>query len=131
MDCKKLRIGNIIKHKELGDEVEVGGIASEVFFTNNMVYFDLFEFEGSPLNEDYLTLFGFEILWCSYVSYFDNYRAKMFIKRAERKFEIRIKRNNTTMWISTIEYVHQLQNIWFYLTNTELTIKNFKHENNR
>ena len=77
------------------------------------------EYRGIPLTEEYLLKFGF---------YWDN--KKVYLCKNEIPFRIRYSHNQITIFqhqkdvtITSIEYVHQLQNIYFALTGKELEIK--------
>lgn len=82
-------------------------------------------FEPIPLTEEWLIKFGFEKTYDEFVYDKANLRIE-YIIWADDEPEWKLKRfyGNTFSSHSTIKtnYVHQLQNLYFALTNEELTI---------
>lgn len=113
MKAKELRIGNLVNY---GDGVLVLDI-------NDFRDYDFKKFEPIPLTEEWLVKFGFEPhgernslngysknkLRVEYL--FDNLEARL------------IKDSETSYHLTTLKHVHQLQNLYFALTNEELEIK--------
>lgn len=81
------------------------------------------EFEPIPLTEEWLLKFGFE-----YSSFYGNYKIKAGnYSNSIKLYEGEWCYNNDDSdagcyFVTTIKYVHQLQNLYFALTNEELTI---------
>ena len=120
MELKELRIGNIIRHNVKEDET--GGFCepNEASITED----DMFHFYGGvglgdaepiPLTEDWLKRFGFEE-----PDGRDGYGG--LLSPVFNGSRIRVKDNSWMCYESTVrlDYVHQLQNLYFALTGTEL-----------
>jgi hypothetical protein len=85
-------------------------------------------YKSLPLTEDWLVKFGFE----EYIDF--GYKTGNFDKVPlcgftysinTNKVMIMHKGNNISHWLDIkIKYVHQLQNLYFSLTNQELEVKN-------
>lgn len=115
MEARELRIGNIVGCKmSLDGYVTVPNLGVEAFFTHlrNGAYHPI------PLTEEWLLKMGF----------IDCYKN-------EKEPRISLDRYNDSIWncylingdkkegiLRKIKYVHQLQNLYYALTNTELTI---------
>ena len=103
MKASELRIGNWVLSCSGGIETKVGMIA---------VGIDI-PFKPIPLTEEWLLKFGFEIT--------DNFQTK-------DRFQTH--KQDGIIWfeygyiVVELNYVHQLQNLYFALTNEELTINN-------
>lgn len=130
MKASELRIGNYVQGKEFNHprlgiysdgvtEIMEGGILA---FARSVIYY-----EPIPLTEEWLIKFGFEII---------HHDFNFFVKRVKiegcNSISIRIWENNGWNFglyqhdggiDITIEYVHQLQNLFFALTQEELQIK--------
>lgn len=113
---KQLRIGNLVK------EGEVRIICDDLIFIKESS-FSLENFEPIPLTEEWLLKFGFAPK--------NNSSPQTFHKIGQYNFKVGKWKSNTS-GISLIccnslgrhiDYVHQLQNLYFALTNEELTIK--------
>ena len=111
MEAKDLRIGNLVF---IGKEVNVLELVDFVdIYENNTIK----HFEPIPLTEEWLLKFGFE-------SYDGEY------KYASRWLNIEKSENGYVKladdyFIDSFEFkhVHQLQNLYFALTNEELILK--------
>jgi hypothetical protein len=110
MEAKELRVGNLVKY-----EYSVylhGGKITEV---GNIIQGETDYYQPIPLTEEWLFKFRFkEIIVDSWYS-----------KLAKNKDTINISKSglvaiNDDKPIRAIEYVHQLQNLYFALTGTEL-----------
>jgi hypothetical protein len=114
MKANELRIGNFIKFSEDGTIFTVGSIEERGFTVQNdeeTAWIEAEEFEPIPLTEEWLLKFGFE----------KNYRVNWRLKSGYHWIEV----NLHSVYINgqqvvLIEYVHQLQNIYFALTGEEL-----------
>lgn len=139
IQANELRIGNLIKLSPLYDSLNthsdysiVNGIdKSYCFLRTNMTVKWKFV-EPIPLTEERMLKFGFEktvsIIGKSETEYID-YRMKYFVcfllpdgKGLEVEFWAKHNTINERGYITNIQYVHQLQNLYFALTGTELTI---------
>lgn len=117
MKANELRIGNLILYS--GKIEPVIKIESDTLVMVNDLYLDE-ELEYIPLTEEWLLKFGFEKDWSEsgqitawykigkWRVYFDN--GKYFFC-------------NGLDFLTKIQFVHQLQNLYFALTGEGLTIK--------
>jgi hypothetical protein len=119
MKANELRIGNLVNYNEGGIFKVIGihefGIDCEDEIETT--YMEYENFKPIPLTEEWLLKFGFEermFGWWSDV---------LFLRTENRNgyFYDWQKTNQTTG--TYIEYVHQLQNLYFALTGEELTFK--------
>ena len=126
MEIKELRIGNIIKFSEDGTIFEVGSIETNGFTVQNEYETTWIEtecFEPIPLTEEWLLKLGFELK--------TNNSPQTFQKIGQYNFKVKKWKSNLSgVDLSgcnnlgrKIKYVHQLQNLYFALTNQELTWK--------
>lgn len=142
MKIQELRIGNYLmqidqnKEKEI---TEVWGIINDVI--NPLVnenyhggafgqkrYYQGWNYEPIPLNEDWLLKFGME-----YYDGFSNQRfirlnkhecdfSKLTYSHKEGLLRFTNGEDKGTSLIPYVKYVHQLQNLYYALTGEELTI---------
>lgn len=120
MKAKELRIGNIalIENKE----VEVDGKLIFQLEKANFVGCDTSDFKPMPLTEEWLLKFGFKS--------YDTPFGKLFEFQSGRYTWIIDNKGNLHLDyseyenIANVQYVHQLQNLYFALTGEELTLKN-------
>lgn len=117
--AQDLRIGNWILYD--GHECRVWGIQYVVPDVAYQVIIDAhkgvggYDFDGIPLSEEWLIRFGFEIL-SGKQGYFAETKTPWFVlTKTDDVF--RLAFYNT----AEINYVHQLQNLYFALTGSELT----------
>ena len=115
MKAKDLRIGNLIY--SMGSIVKVNG---ELLYYTDTNKVKITDFYGIELTEEWLVKFGFEYDG----EYYNKGRFSIYKAHIEHgkpfqnpKFVLANYINND--WI-VIEYVHQLQNLYFALTGTEL-----------
>ena len=129
MKAKELRIGNYVNfkfHKDCGGVkgIEVFVSDLEIILQNNS---KSEYYTPTPLTEEWLVKFGFDKGDDSY-----NFRGFCLENRNTDPFlpELRKEKlkdsfgawcNNN--FLTNIKHVHQLQNLYFALTNEELTIK--------
>lgn len=125
IEPKELRIGNLLNHSELGI-VEVIGVGKDyihVIYNGETHYENIRSFSTIPLTEEILLKFGFEKIKS------DEYPHKFIINKYMR-YEVEIENlNSKNCFVFShgkkfssikIEYVHQLQNLYFSLTVKEL-----------
>ncbi len=108
MEVRELRLGNLAYLTAVGHESEVieWGLEDYEFYEGRME-----DIEPIPLTEKWLLDFGFKKFGKDTF-----YLGKVKIHHRKRGFVI-AKR------YADINYVHQLQNLYFALTKKELTIK--------
>jgi hypothetical protein len=121
MKANEFRIDNLVDYK-YGEELfyKIASIDEETVSLKDNISFDYIgydEIEGIPLTEDWLIKFGFKKneTFC-----FINIESGIELMNiANKYFRGRYKGALIT---KDIEYVHQLQNLYFALTNKELTL---------
>jgi hypothetical protein len=128
MEAKELRISNLVHLIADGHENEPDLLILELedyeFYENKMEYI-----KPIPLTEEWLLKFGFEKLNTTMSGCF-------VFQKGLWRVAIKVNIEETYEWVlwherispptwclSRFEYVHQLQNLYFALTGTELTIK--------
>ncbi len=122
MKATELRIGNLVNNNNKPVEIR----AKHILGINNNAY----EFvEPIPLTEEWLVKFGFEKYWeeikegefKGFKS--DEHFYKDWIRFYNSNDNFYQLKSITGYVPITIQYVHQLQNLYFALTGEELTIK--------
>ncbi|QQV90455.1 hypothetical protein Harreka1_48 [Olleya phage Harreka_1] len=122
MEATELRIGNklMYKFKDGWEEIDV--------FLNDFKYgfdkcFD--KYKPIPLTEEWLLKFGFKGNNENGFVFGDNdvHRLKFFNKSVGYQHRIVSIWQSVAIYDATIKHVHQLQNLYFALTNKELKIK--------
>ena len=129
MDSKELRIDNFIRLKENGNifDVQVVGTRCEsIDVYNNGIYTSYLKnidyyLEPIPLTEEWLVKFGFKIVVKNAEK--NGVLICYNIKEKTYDFVLRDSFYNKKFTVSKLKHVHQLQNLYFALTNEELTIK--------
>ena len=127
--AKELRIGNLVfvnkKDPIKVESINDSGINLELVFDTDVIesgyimpQYLIGEVEPIPLTEDWLLKFGFDrgIYW----------RKDWFeIQQSEDEFSLYIPDNYVGQeYGEPFKYVHQLMNLYFALTGTELELKN-------
>lgn len=122
MRANQYRLGNLVKYN--GKIYEIDSISKEFPTLNTIEYgigvVDWNNIEPIPLTEEWLVRFGFEKclngFWCE--------KDFLNVKLIDSDIVIFISGTDHDLNIhSKVQYVHQLQNLYFALTNQELTIK--------
>jgi hypothetical protein len=126
MKANELRIGNLIFDAECEPNVfKVEEIKKHIGFENWIFYrngsIKAKEVEGIPLNEEWLKKFGFEPSNEKDKYYFLG--NNIAVSCADNKIKFIMGNFICSLVLSEIQYVHQLQNLFYCLTNQELTIK--------
>lgn len=127
IDARELRIGNIVNANGVQiavDFINVDGGFPEKYLINDWYEEDL---EPIPLTEEWLIKFGFDSRHkFLFDTEFKGQRLLIHLDRSDagknNKWFVKIG-SITDFPIATIQYVHQLQNFYFALTGTELTIQ--------
>lgn len=120
----ELRIGNYITYQ--GEQITVEGVSVSGYLYHSKGQFDgsigsaYVPFKPIPLTEEWLVKFGFE----KTRDYNLSTKPKMY---KIFKLSLRLMANEYTFCYENsfrkIEYVHQLQNLYFALTGEELILK--------
>jgi hypothetical protein len=120
MKASELRIGNL---------VDLGNRIAKVIEINHLacVVVDLEETQDTiedyertkpiPLTEEWLVNFGFDKLPIVFES------KKFYLYKQDNSDIWRLNHSGTNAHITTLKYVHQLQNLYFALTGEELVVK--------
>jgi hypothetical protein len=129
MKATELRIGNILKpneqHYAAYGEFNTGivtAIQEDRLTVSN--HYPGKWFEGIPLTEEWLIKFGFEKhhgMWQP--KYFESNHPGLFYVELFENEKYHLSGPDTGKCSVPIEYVHQLQNLYFALTGEELTLK--------
>ena len=125
MEAKELRIENLVNfefHKDSGGTKAINVLASDLI---NILHFEKSKFyKPIPLTEEWLVKFGFikkdnssywhpNKCWHRYVFGYNKFGLPY----------LNLEPEGGIIPHATCNYVHQLQNLYFALTNKELTIK--------
>lgn len=125
MKANELRIGNYIYSLETQNFQRITGVTEEHPFFDSITfdYPNYDEIESIPLTEEWILKFGFVYNGWNY--YFGKYVFHAQGKKDNNEFlntEFGIRKENKIIVISYhINFVHQLQNLYFALTGAELT----------
>lgn len=121
MKANELRIGNLVRNNMNGEILKPCDVLCDGINTDNYEGLNYGFIEPIPLNEEWLLKFGFEIVngWDDYKGY----------KKDEVEIETDFNNQEFSNYINKkVQYVHQLQNLYFALTGIELLIiKKSKH----
>ena len=125
LDAKDLRIGNLFNHFEDGilpiEEIKKDSDGFEGYyavFRNGFTKSHVSYLTPIELTEEWLLRFGFEVKSASVIHNY-SYNIGFFVLTNGL-------RNNISYDGYEIVYVHQLQNLFYSLTNTELKLKDEK-----
>jgi hypothetical protein len=112
MKTNELRIGNYVKG--IGHKISwlVEGIEPEYIYSSK-AWRTINSFEGIPINSEWADKFGFKCIFTHDDHHY--YNGFLALDRDFQPFDYDIKYE--------IEYVHQLQNLYYAITGCELTIK--------
>ena len=141
MKASEIRIGNLIAssgNKEdietwvIGEVISISSLDSEfeqieVETAESIEWFFKDNYFGIPLTEEWLLKFGFEREYelRKTVYYMNNYSIILWVYKNGR-IDLRIGGidfKDKDVRFKKYQYVHQLQNLYFALTNTELEIR--------
>ena len=109
MEAKELRIGNLV-YDNLGGILKIKGINTDS---------DLSHLKPIPLTEEWLIEFGFEEV--SNEWFLDGFNFHLYLSKTGLVIRglVIFSKNVSNL---KINYVHQLQNLYYALTNEELKI---------
>lgn len=111
MRAEEVRIGNIVSSRYLSEyEIESGDITD--------LYYDFNRFNPIPITEEWLLKLGFK-QWGSYKHLWKVKGCQVCTVNSSLNSGFYLNENYRV----TIQFVHQLQNLYFALTGEELTIK--------
>jgi hypothetical protein len=120
MKANELRIGNLVSYD--GRVFEIDTIAKEFPTLNTIEYgigvVDWGNIEPIPLTEEWLLKFGFESFHKR-----DFKKKGLFITTYFATPQTLVDDDFGNKRVLELKYVHQLQNLYFALTNEELTMK--------
>ena len=124
MKSSELRIGNCID-AEIFNGLErlhvsngfVTGLLNDSIYIND-IKFEYRHLKPIPLTEEWLLKFGFEQDHSN-----QSWHHRVFVLNSFEIQELSMEVDKYSYEITTIKYVHQLQNLYFALTGEELTIK--------
>jgi hypothetical protein len=120
METKELRLGNYVSNGENAILVDCHTIYDNTVICTGLL-------KPIPLTEEWLIYFGFikgEDSYSFRGFFLENRNTDPFLpqlKREKLKDSFGVWRNNN--FLTNIKHVHQLQNLYFVLTNEELTAK--------
>lgn len=121
MKPNELRIGNMVNLKNCNQVNIIAINDSQISYWNdgyNDIYENIDHFEPIPITEEWLKKCGFDENFATinlinfYEVYFERYENDIYLMTTNNPNEYTIK----------IDYVHQLQNIYFTLTGNEISI---------
>jgi hypothetical protein len=118
MKAQDLRIGNWVQFRH----TETPVLITLADFVREYKDEHLEDYEPIPLTEEWLEWFGFKLPAHSWIG--DKFHLSEYGKGSKYPnggvWVVAMNKNNAI--ISEIQYVHQLQNLYFALTNTELEL---------
>ncbi len=129
MEARDLRIGNLIKDCE-GVIFRVAGMPQNggVNITADSTTYKIDVFLPVPLTEDILLKCGFELKGDVYTICCEDGWCYLIIDKGDMSASIQqddedIRHDYPCLKLSTTQYLHQLQNLYFALTGEELNIQ--------
>jgi hypothetical protein len=124
IDVKELRVGNFAYND--GEIIVIDAISrskNEIYIETNPFPIDLEDVQPIPLTSEILEACGFEKGFKD----FNNQTISVDLKHKEIGLSgVDACTNGDTFWVGNTEYLHQLQNVYFFSTGQELT---FQKEN--
>jgi hypothetical protein len=117
LKANDLRVGNYVKG--IGHKISwlVDGIEGD-FIYSSKAWRLINCFEGIPINKEWLLKFGIQ-----YSEFEDLFQIGGYDIDAKDGLYCHFYFNEYGDWYKEIQYVHELQNLYFALTGEELTIK--------
>ncbi len=124
MEANELRIGNLIKE---GKVEQIDNSIDEVYYSGDGYYQSTYccNLNPIPLTEEWLLKFGFEKNFENLIEILINKNQSLHFDKTDNCMSLYIPINHEFIYLvfKHIKYVHQLQNLYFSLTGTELEIK--------
>jgi hypothetical protein len=122
-EINQLRLGSWVHHTDYSSHRRITKIETDApLCLDNLIYVSIKDIDPIPLTDDILLKAGFK----KKQSYFElislttlrlhNYGEKGFLCELVND----IKDLDRTVYLNTIKYLHQLQNLYFAITNKEL-----------
>lgn len=122
MDAHELRIGNIVGRKDGSWQV----ISEDHFKTPE--FWNSFHdyYQGVPINEYWASSLGLEISASSFITYIEDKRGQnnefnLLNSTDKNGHEIWVIQYNEC-FLKEVEFVHQIQNLFFAISDFELTL---------
>ena len=116
MRASELRIGNLLQSDTNKIIKIVGVVKKDIYYYHNkknLYVLELNNFKPIPLTEEWLIKLGLHQWTWGY------YHKNGFVISVERQVYF----GEEEVWIAELNYVHQLQNLYFALTGEELNYK--------
>ena len=129
MKATELRIGNFISinfgNCDDGKIITVDGISDCEIYNEEHGYSPCNEFKPIPLTEQWLLDLGFnQNIETQWYIHFDNMCLTLYEDLPQYIVEIHdMEMDKSSIFLKSIQYVHQLQNLYFALTQEELILK--------
>lgn len=123
MEANELRIGNLFIEKHCGETITVESISKErIGFSGE--FYGKWQAEPIPITEEWLLRFGFDKGEEYYLNKNLDSKEGIFEKMCYdlQNKEFTINCNNYDGYCVEVEYIHQLQNLYFALTGEELKL---------
>ena len=120
MNANELMIGGYLKYPKTNPfKIELSD------FLNKKFWEDVLDgiIEPIPLTEDWLLKFGFKKQSNTYYISINCLTAELHFEDYGHNMILWLKSDNSNLILDYTRYVHQLQNLYFALTQKELTIK--------
>ena len=132
LSATELRIGNFISinfgNRDDGKIITVDGVSDCEIFNEETGYSLCNEFNPIMITEQWLLDFGFnQNIETQWYIHFDNMCLTLYEDLPQYIVEIHdMEMNDSSIFLMSIQYVHQLQNLFFALTQEELILKRNK-----
>jgi len=122
MDAHELRIGNIVGHKDGSWFV----VTEDQFKTPSFWESFYGSYQGVPINEYWASSLGLQVKLSSFITYVEDSQGN------NNEFTLlnSVDEDNSEIWIvqynehslKRVQYVHQIQNLFFAISDYELTL---------
>lgn len=118
MLANELRLGNLFIEENLNEIIKVIELKeNEIIFSGN--FLGKWQAKPIPISEDWLIKFGFFII--NYNGIEATMPNKRYTIKSVKDYDGWFFCNGDTVLIN-LEFIHTLQNIWFFMTSQELKI---------
>jgi hypothetical protein len=115
MKATELRIGNLVRNNLNGEILKPCDVLCDGINTDNIEGLNYGFIEPIPLTEEWLLKFGFK--WKNFA-----FRDGTFTVRYQKEFYVYLSVEGVRPIQIKLDYVHQLQNLYFTLTGEELIL---------